>query len=71
MNKSASVHRMRNMGSPYLGLLSSSRSGRIDNDLRYVAIENLSRVSLCLTIVVIDLDRLIDISDYVTSRGTK
>lgn len=51
----------------YLGLRSSSRSGRIDN-LRYVAIENLSRVSLCLTIV--DLDRLIfPITSRVVGRN--
>lgn len=40
----------------------------IDNDLRYVAIGNLSRVSLCLTI---RRSWSIDASDYVTSRGTR
>lgn len=40
----------------------------IDNDFRYVAIGNLSRVSLCLTI---RRSWSIDASDYVTSRGTR
>lgn len=40
----------------------------IDNDLRYVAIGNLSRVSLCLTI---RRSWSIDASDYVTSRNKR